>query len=401
VSSMVFGIASVYAAAQQHAAFGPLNTAVDLRLALSNGKAGTPAPLMVPKWTELFLGVQPVRASDKLKKYSRAPEFKDLPLESSYSALQAVNTPKNFLDLAIIVFLAGFGLYELFLWVEDGAEDRISYRNIFIVFVATVGLWSLALVLISYGRSIDHARRVHDLSLHTTNSFGRTAKLLRLQHDLEGARNNARRQVVRAEEVMKLKARLLDAQNSPAVFQEESMRLYLQNLLDVIDNLENADGPEYRQEVYSLLSEAVDFLDALDNNQRNMKTAASSATSEGLLTLFRATTNDIEAQTKQPQSAADMSSRIAAKFSGVTSATKPQTVDSRKDAAWQSFSSGYYAGNPSPGGMAMEDEANLRGRFEAYWQQKQGLPRDDPGNSSSSAIRPKVSGALPSPLTAP
>lgn len=66
-------------------------------------------------------------------KYNRVRDFEDLPLETSHSALRAVKMPQNFLDGAIVVFLVGFGLYELFLWVEDGAEDDVAYRNIWIV----------------------------------------------------------------------------------------------------------------------------------------------------------------------------------------------------------------------------------------------------------------------------
>ena len=44
------------------------------------------------------------------------------------------------LQLAIFLYLTGFGLYLLFAWIEDCITPSLDYRAIFIVYAIAVGL---------------------------------------------------------------------------------------------------------------------------------------------------------------------------------------------------------------------------------------------------------------------
>jgi hypothetical protein len=67
--------------------------------------------------------------------------FKELPLESSMTSLKMVALPKHLLHIAVTLYIIGFGLYALFLWLDDINQSGTAYRNIFIVFIITVGLF--------------------------------------------------------------------------------------------------------------------------------------------------------------------------------------------------------------------------------------------------------------------
>src|SRR6202044_893241 len=75
-------------------------------------------------------------------KYHRSV-FEELPLESSMTSLKIVALPRHLLDLAVTLYIIGFGLYALFLWLDDINQLGTAYRNIFIVFIITVGLFGM------------------------------------------------------------------------------------------------------------------------------------------------------------------------------------------------------------------------------------------------------------------
>jgi hypothetical protein len=111
-SSMVFGILSVTSATSLNRQVGRLNSALEVRLWLSRGKP----------------------------RVKNCEPYSLMPLESSISALKISEIPNLLLDLAVVLFLVGFGLYLLFSWLNHVEQSGLAYRNVFIVFVITVGV---------------------------------------------------------------------------------------------------------------------------------------------------------------------------------------------------------------------------------------------------------------------
>ena len=141
---------------QQH--IGMLNNALSIRLWLSRGKV------------EL----------DK-RKY-RMP-FNRLPLESSVAVLKQFNMPKVILRLAVILYTVGFGIYLLYAWLyrvepEGGPND---FRNIFIAFVATVGILYIYVVAVSFQAHTAARKRTADFRLDRSTTFAKPAEQRQLE----------------------------------------------------------------------------------------------------------------------------------------------------------------------------------------------------------------------------
>lgn len=66
--------------------------------------------------------------------------FTALPLESSISALQVSKAPNTWLHLALVMFIAGFGDYLLFLWLYNVDGSNKYHLKIFIFFVTFISL---------------------------------------------------------------------------------------------------------------------------------------------------------------------------------------------------------------------------------------------------------------------
>jgi hypothetical protein len=99
------------------------------------------------------------------------PPFNMFPLESSISALQISEVPGTLLNLSIMIYLIGFGLYLLYSWlnnVQDGATDN---RNVFIFFVVTVGLFAAYYQCFSIARILDASRTRRDFNLVPSKDF--------------------------------------------------------------------------------------------------------------------------------------------------------------------------------------------------------------------------------------
>ena len=82
----------------------------------------------------------------------------DMLLESSISALHASEAPHMFLQLALTLFLAGFGLYVLLSWIDDVEGARSDWRNAFLLFICVVGLACAHALVVRFFRGND-ARR--------------------------------------------------------------------------------------------------------------------------------------------------------------------------------------------------------------------------------------------------
>lgn len=190
-SSMVLGVASVVTAAGQHRTVGMLNSPLDIRLWLSRGRPKSyrdfrDIPKNFKSYSDLLhipkIFIKPFDINTD--KYDHVRGFQRLPLESSISALKETALPRHLLDLAVLVFLVGFGLYVLFLWLFNVDESGQSYRNVFIVFVITVGIHVIYDSLVKLARILDDDIRNSEFNTNTWGGFRRREKLSALQQEL-------------------------------------------------------------------------------------------------------------------------------------------------------------------------------------------------------------------------
>lgn len=173
-----------------------LKSSLDVRLWLSRGR---PTPYREIGITQFSLnytnnegveaGVSWERHAEALK-YAGIDGFADLPLESSISAIKAVALPRHLLDLAVVIFLAGIGLYELFCWKSNAAEDGIGYRNIFIVVIVILGLYALYDLVLRVARITDDGKRNVEFGTKTLGGYNWAEKLQRLEQELAAARQH-------------------------------------------------------------------------------------------------------------------------------------------------------------------------------------------------------------------
>lgn len=149
---MVLGVLSVITATRQHLDVVMLKSPLSVRLWLSLGQLTDHHGL--PRWNE----------AHSENKYEKVAGIKELPLESSVMSLKAATLPRYLLDLSVVAFMIGIGLYELSGWrtwrrslsapnssSNEQADDEsvnldalyqkgIAYRNVLIVFATTLTL---------------------------------------------------------------------------------------------------------------------------------------------------------------------------------------------------------------------------------------------------------------------
>ncbi|KAK3170661.1 hypothetical protein OEA41_002743 [Lepraria neglecta] len=163
---MLFGILSVVSATSQHRAIGLLNDPTALRLWLSRGKP----------------------SADHRTEGSKAylPPYDTLPLESSVSAFLVTQFPRVLLNLAVFLYLVGFGLYLIFSWREEVPNGSADYRNIFVVFVVSVGLSFLHYSVCFVDRVTDAAKVATDFQFRRLGTtLDSSAELQELEATLE------------------------------------------------------------------------------------------------------------------------------------------------------------------------------------------------------------------------
>jgi hypothetical protein len=172
---MVLGVVSVITATRAHQTVGMLNSPLDIRLWLSRGRPTR------------YFDEQPVpfRVNQmRTEKYAFVKGFHQLPLESSVSALKEIAFPRHLLSLAVLLYLIGFGLYVLFLWLDNIETSGQAYRNIFIVFIITVGLYIMHDGCLSYMRLSHDNKRNTEFGTAFLGGFSKPDGLLLLQHSL-------------------------------------------------------------------------------------------------------------------------------------------------------------------------------------------------------------------------
>ena len=180
---MILGILSVTMATSQQQAIGQLNDALTVRLWLSRGRP--------TRYFAEFLDVAQRLFPDRgdadprnENKYHRSV-FEELPLESSMTSLKIVALPRHLLDLAVILYIIGFGLYALFLWLDDINQSGTAYRNIFIVFIITVGLFAIYFTLLQSFKTENEGKKAEEFDLQSLNSGWNRAETIRaLEQDL-------------------------------------------------------------------------------------------------------------------------------------------------------------------------------------------------------------------------
>ena len=93
------------------------------------------------------------------------------PLESSISALEISEVPGTLLNMAVVLYLIGFGLYLLFSWLHNVTGIGGDNRNVFIFFITTVGLFYAYYLCFSMARDLDASRTASDFGLAPSEDF--------------------------------------------------------------------------------------------------------------------------------------------------------------------------------------------------------------------------------------
>ena len=158
---MAVGILSVTYATYQQTVIGMMNNAQEIRIWLSCGKADRgPKEARTDFWKFI------ARIQGGSIEYD--PPYSLFPLESSMAAQMKIQLPNTLLQLAIFLYLTGFGLYVLFAWVEEAIPPSLDYRGIFIVYMITVGLAFSYFWTLSVFNQVDQQKRQQDFELDST-----------------------------------------------------------------------------------------------------------------------------------------------------------------------------------------------------------------------------------------
>jgi hypothetical protein len=147
VLSMALGILSVVYASSQQQVIGMLNNPLEIRLWLSRGMV------------------------EKRRKYGMP--YKLLPLESSDAAIMIIGFPSTLLQLAVVLYLMGFGFYFLFSWLEKVDWDSIGHRNVFIIFTVAVGCLYAYRFALSIFNVFDVQKRTGEFGLDRSEDFAK------------------------------------------------------------------------------------------------------------------------------------------------------------------------------------------------------------------------------------
>ncbi|RMZ84570.1 hypothetical protein DV737_g1247, partial [Chaetothyriales sp. CBS 132003] len=167
IASMVLGVLSVMTATSQQNYVGMINNPLSIRLWLSRGQ---------PEVGKHDSDNQP---------------FNILPLESSVAALKVISFPQRLLQLAVLVFLAGFGLYCLFSWLENITEKPSDFRNIFLVFMLTICVTGLYWAAWRVNHINDERKWTKDFDLLHRGFYEQPYYLEKLKRDLQRVQNLA------------------------------------------------------------------------------------------------------------------------------------------------------------------------------------------------------------------
>jgi hypothetical protein len=109
--------------------------------------------------------------------------------KSSISALKISEIPGALLRLAVVLFLAGFGLYLLFSWLNRVEASGTDHHNIFVVFMIVLGLFCGYYAFWSVSRVLDAQKREKEFDLRMSDTFAKPDPQQQLEevlHALQG-----------------------------------------------------------------------------------------------------------------------------------------------------------------------------------------------------------------------
>lgn len=136
---MLLGVFAVYFATSLQQTIALLNNVFYFRLWLSKG---------LPSKKQI--------AADILDTY------RYLPLDASAATLRLLAIPQRLLNMSILLYVVGFGLYLLLHWKAEQSND---YRNIFIVYVAIIGAAFIDYVITSGFILLDARKRYTEFGI--------------------------------------------------------------------------------------------------------------------------------------------------------------------------------------------------------------------------------------------
>jgi hypothetical protein len=92
-------------------------------------------------------------------------------LESSMSALAIPEMPETLLNIAVVMYMIGFGLYLLYSWLNNIGGAGKDNRSVFVFLVSTVAFYAACWQGFSFARDLDASRTSSDFELTPSEDF--------------------------------------------------------------------------------------------------------------------------------------------------------------------------------------------------------------------------------------
>ena len=165
-SSMILGILATIVATSLQRKVAPLNDALQIRLWLSMGSFNS--------WR-----------SSRPRHGAVGSDFDILPLASSTSALLLSEAPGTLLNLALLMFIAGFVIYLLFAWLNDHEESRTEHQHIATFVICIVVVTFLHKFILQIARASDAKTISGAFNLGPPSGFDKSPALRDLEERLE------------------------------------------------------------------------------------------------------------------------------------------------------------------------------------------------------------------------
>lgn len=188
---MILGVVSVTTATRQVHTIGMLKSPMEVRLWLSRGKPTSyrdGSRTTFDQETNLTDEDDDVERLASVGKYANLVDYQRLPLESSISSLKAAALPRYLLVMAVLLFVVGIGIYELFRWKPWAMVPDLGHRNVFIVFILAVGLYLTYDLVIAVARINDQDKRDKEFNTDSLGGYRRPKELRELEKRLEKVR---------------------------------------------------------------------------------------------------------------------------------------------------------------------------------------------------------------------
>jgi len=83
-----------------------------------------------------------------------------------------IQFPRVLLNIAVFLYLVGFGLYLLFAWLENVPTISDDYRNIFIVYMVALGCCVTYFIFCSLSRILEEKKVAVDFNFQRLDAVG-------------------------------------------------------------------------------------------------------------------------------------------------------------------------------------------------------------------------------------